>query len=270
MGKDFLLAERRRLLLEAPLHTPPPLCRGPGCPSQDMACDTFLKIAQRCKQKFVVTQPGEPCSFIEVLCEHLSSIINDLEPHQVHTFYEAAGCMISTHSDHAVRERLVDLLMQLPNGSWDRFVGRGGGGGGARAGGGGCVPLSARTIIPNNRGAPWRLCGAACVHLRGGLEFFLCHDPPRLPFMPFSLLLNCVLGSIMAMAATSVEALGVPEVVTEFTRVVRTNERVCLTVGPSFAKQMGHLYADLLNCYAAFSNFISARCAFGAVLAATC
>ena len=85
-----------------------------------MACDTFLKIAQRCKQKFVVVQPGESRAFIEVLCEQLLGVISDLEPHQVHTFYEAAGCMIATHADHSVREILVDMLMQLPNESWSR------------------------------------------------------------------------------------------------------------------------------------------------------
>ncbi len=69
-----------------------------------------------------------------------------------------------------------------------------------------------------------------------------------------------LVSSIIAMAAANVDALRQPEVITEFTRVLRTNERVCLTVGASFAKQMGHLYADLLNCYAAFSNFISTTC----------
>ena len=80
---------------------------------------------------------------------------------------------------------------------------------------------------------------------------FLSPTPP-LPHSP-----THTHNSIISLAGRSVDALRQPEVITEFTRVLRTNERVCLTVGASFAKQMGHLYADLLNCYAAFSSFIS-------------
>ena len=49
---------------------------------QDMACDTFLKIAQKCKRKFVTQQPGEarPCGRAWVA--QLPQIISDLAPHQ--------------------------------------------------------------------------------------------------------------------------------------------------------------------------------------------
>ena len=63
----------------------------------------------------------------------------------------------------------------------------------------------------------------------------------------------------MTAASENLESLRANEIITEITRVLRTNERVCRTVGPSFAKQMGRLYLDLLNCYKAFSGFISAR-----------
>merc|ERR1719197_174114 len=57
---------------------------------QDMACDTFLKIAQKCKRKFVTVQVGERMTFIEEeLLGGLPSIVSDLESHQIHTFYEA-------------------------------------------------------------------------------------------------------------------------------------------------------------------------------------
>ena len=72
---------------------------------QDMACDTFLKIAQRCKSHFVTVQPGESASFLHDLCANLRHIIGDLAPHQVHTFYEAAGCMVSAQSDPAKQVR---------------------------------------------------------------------------------------------------------------------------------------------------------------------
>eukprot|EP00613_Pedinella_sp_CCMP2098_P080055 CAMPEP_0171950058 /NCGR_PEP_ID=MMETSP0993-20121228/76781_1 /TAXON_ID=483369 /ORGANISM="non described non described, Strain CCMP2098" /LENGTH=664 /DNA_ID=CAMNT_0012594757 /DNA_START=199 /DNA_END=2190 /DNA_ORIENTATION=- len=62
---------------------------------QDMACETFLKIAQKCKRKFVTVQQHEHQPFIVELTELVPSIILELESHQIHTFYEAAACMLS-------------------------------------------------------------------------------------------------------------------------------------------------------------------------------
>ena len=50
---------------------------------QDMACDTFLKISQKCRRKFVILQVGEAMPFIDELCINLRAIISDLEPAQV-------------------------------------------------------------------------------------------------------------------------------------------------------------------------------------------
>jgi len=85
---------------------------------QDMALDTFLKIATKCRKKFVVVQAGESAMFVETLCLDLPTIIPDLEAHQVHTFYEATGAMIAAHPDPGVRYSLTDSLMRLPNDMW--------------------------------------------------------------------------------------------------------------------------------------------------------
>ncbi len=50
---------------------------------QDMACDTFLKIAQKCKRKFVTTQLQETRPFVAELLEELPTIVSELETHQV-------------------------------------------------------------------------------------------------------------------------------------------------------------------------------------------
>ncbi len=50
---------------------------------QDMACDTFMKIAQKCKRKFVTTQTQETRPFVAELLEELPSIVSELETHQV-------------------------------------------------------------------------------------------------------------------------------------------------------------------------------------------
>jgi exportin-1 len=85
---------------------------------QDMAVDTFLKIARKCNRKFVIVQASETISFIEELIANLPSIITDLESHQIHTFYEAAGSMIAAHPDAQTQEMLTERLMTLPNNIW--------------------------------------------------------------------------------------------------------------------------------------------------------
>ena len=88
---------------------------------QDMACDTFLKIATKCKRKFVTLQPDEQVPFISELVESLPSIISDLEPHQVQAFYEAAGCMLNDRGPNVGidRQLLQGKLMEMPNRTWE-------------------------------------------------------------------------------------------------------------------------------------------------------
>ena len=82
---------------------------------QDMACDTFIKIANKCKRHFVALQPGETEPFIDEIVRTMSKITNDLSPQQVHTFYEACGYMISAQGQRSSQERLIQELMSYPN-----------------------------------------------------------------------------------------------------------------------------------------------------------
>nr|CAI5827127.1 unnamed protein product [Callosobruchus analis] len=89
---------------------------------QDMACDTFIKIALKCRRHFVTTQIGESCPFIEEILASISTIICDLQQQQVHTFYEAVGYMISAQVDAASQEVLIEKYMLLPNQVWDDII----------------------------------------------------------------------------------------------------------------------------------------------------
>ncbi|KAI9812550.1 MAG: Karyopherin transporter [Phylliscum demangeonii] len=82
---------------------------------QDMACDTFIKIANKCKRHFVVLQAGETEPFIDEIVRNMRRITQDLSPPQVHTFYEACGYMISAQGQKGVQERLIESLMSYPN-----------------------------------------------------------------------------------------------------------------------------------------------------------
>lgn len=48
-----------------------------------MACDTFIKIANKCKKLFVLTQPGEIQPFVEEILATITTIVCDLETRQV-------------------------------------------------------------------------------------------------------------------------------------------------------------------------------------------
>ncbi|CAI9774234.1 unnamed protein product [Fraxinus pennsylvanica] len=90
---------------------------------QDMACDTFLKIVQKCKRKFVIIQVGESEPFVSELLTSLATTIADLEPHQIHSFYESVGQMIQAESDPQKREEYLQRLMRLPNQKWAEIIG---------------------------------------------------------------------------------------------------------------------------------------------------
>jgi exportin-1 len=87
---------------------------------QDMACDTFLKIAQKCKRKFMTPQVEDPQPFILTLIGDLQRHIGDLQPHQVQSFYESVGTMLSDQGPaiRLSREEVVKRLMDLQNAHW--------------------------------------------------------------------------------------------------------------------------------------------------------
>lgn len=82
---------------------------------QDMACDTFIKISQQCKRHFVIDQIGEEMTFVDEILDNISRITSDLDPQQIHTFYEAIGYMISADTNPISQERLITKFMYLPN-----------------------------------------------------------------------------------------------------------------------------------------------------------
>mmetsp|Transcript_6605 Transcript_6605/g.11084 ORF Transcript_6605/g.11084 Transcript_6605/m.11084 type:complete len:1124 (+) Transcript_6605:163-3534(+) len=87
---------------------------------QDMACDTFLKIAQKCKRKFMTSQVEDPQPFIMTLIGDLKKHIGDLQPHQVQSFYESVGTMLSDQGAtiRLPRDEVVLRLMELQNLQW--------------------------------------------------------------------------------------------------------------------------------------------------------
>jgi exportin-1 len=89
---------------------------------QDMACDTFIKITQKCRRHFVMLQAQESEPFIDEILRSLHRITVDLSPQQIHTFYEAIGYMISAQPNKPIQEKLIQRLMELPNNAVSCFI----------------------------------------------------------------------------------------------------------------------------------------------------
>ncbi|CAJ0647133.1 13203_t:CDS:2 [Entrophospora sp. SA101] len=87
-----------------------------------MACDTFIKIAQKCRRQFIIPQQGESVPFVDEILNTIETITKDLSHQQVQTFYEAVGYMISAQTNKTAQERLVAQYMELPNAGWDRIL----------------------------------------------------------------------------------------------------------------------------------------------------
>jgi exportin-1 len=89
---------------------------------QDMACDTFIKIARQCRRHFVALQPSEQEPFIEEIIRNLARITCDLTPQQIHTFYEACGHMVNAQGNKHAQEKLLKDLMSIPNAAWSEII----------------------------------------------------------------------------------------------------------------------------------------------------
>ncbi|KAJ5432445.1 Exportin-1 [Penicillium daleae] len=81
---------------------------------QDMACDTFIKIANKCRRHFVALQPGENEPFIEEIVRNMRKITMDLSPSK---FIPSMK-----HGQKTLQDRLIENLMQLPNSAWDQII----------------------------------------------------------------------------------------------------------------------------------------------------
>ncbi|CAH2352644.1 exportin-1 [[Candida] railenensis] len=89
---------------------------------QDMACDTFIKITTKCKRHFVAIQPQESEPFVIDIIRNIQLITEDLQPQQVHTFYEACGIIVSAQQNKEQRDKLLSELMSLPNTAWKQII----------------------------------------------------------------------------------------------------------------------------------------------------
>jgi len=96
-----------------------------------MACDTFVKIAKKCKKQFVIEQdpppsaaPGAPKEppFMLGLLANLPVTICDLKPHQVLIFFEALGYMIASEDRVDKQRALLEKMMHMDNLRWKQII----------------------------------------------------------------------------------------------------------------------------------------------------
>lgn len=80
---------------------------------REMACKSFLKICQGCKEELVVPHQSAS-SVLESVLTDLKSITARLDPQQVCTVYEAIGSVISAASMN-IQQQSITILMAIPN-----------------------------------------------------------------------------------------------------------------------------------------------------------
>lgn len=85
---------------------------------QDMAVDTFLKIAKSCKRKFVVLQVGETQPFLNHMVEEVQQHVRLLESQQICVFYKALGVIIASCTDLSQQVQYLSIAMMGPNKAW--------------------------------------------------------------------------------------------------------------------------------------------------------
>ncbi|OLY83429.1 Exportin-1 [Smittium mucronatum] len=89
---------------------------------RDMACDTFIKLADKCKRHFIVTQADETEPFINEIITKIEEITSDLEPQQTSTFFNATARIIASQQDPQILGFLLNGLMRLPNSHWEQAL----------------------------------------------------------------------------------------------------------------------------------------------------
>ena len=87
-----------------------------------MACETYLKIAQKCKEEFVKLQPSEEEPYVCVVIRTLSHESVLLEQHQKLIFFEAVGHMVSEEPNLEMRGVLLTKLMEELDLHWKEIM----------------------------------------------------------------------------------------------------------------------------------------------------
>ena len=82
--------------------------KSPSTGVQDMACDTFIKIAQKCRRHFVMQQSGESEPFVDEILRSLHRITVDLSPQQVRIVSPLSFTMLMCPSRSIHSTRLWD------------------------------------------------------------------------------------------------------------------------------------------------------------------
>lgn len=81
---------------------------------REMACDSFLKICQGCRQEFTLPQSNPP-SVLESVLSDLRNITARLDSQQILLVYEAIGNIISATSSTHIQQQSLTMLMAIPN-----------------------------------------------------------------------------------------------------------------------------------------------------------
>jgi len=95
-----------------------------------MAVNTFLKIAETCKEEFVIIHPNQNetpgqldnTPYIDEIIRRIPDETNLLEPEHKFVFYEAVGHMISQEHNFERKQYLLQGVLQEYWDAWDTMI----------------------------------------------------------------------------------------------------------------------------------------------------
>jgi len=96
-----------------------------------MACNTFLKIAETCKEEFVIVHNSksndfqnqfENAPYIDELIRRIPEETNMLEPEHKFVFFEAVGHIVSAEPNPERKQYLLQGILQEYWDAWDTML----------------------------------------------------------------------------------------------------------------------------------------------------
>jgi len=96
----------------------------------EMACNTFLKIAETCKEEFVIVHTNkndfqnqfENAPYIDELIRRIPEETNMLEPEHKFVFFEAVGHIVSAEPNFERKQYLLQGILQEYWDAWDTML----------------------------------------------------------------------------------------------------------------------------------------------------
>lgn len=196
---------------------------------RNMACTTFIGIAQTCKATFMCKHRGVQThegnadkSFVMALIASIDEHIVGLQTHQVQSVYEALGAMMSAPRPRKVSRE--DAVQSLMNGNSVE-----------------CICEEAVAVIMEGVAAPGTVDATETSR----------NEAMGALMEPLNRIWSVIIGDVANATSFSLEAIE------ELSRIIQINARVCVAADFTYTPQMSKIFADIMSLYRTCGEYVS-------------